>query len=167
MIPTRLIIELVAGVALLILAGSWWHGHNKQQQAIGEQICIKQDNSALMIQLAKQAIDIAAYQKQLQEATDAKTKADKILADLRARPATHVLCHTAVPSDSQSMPGVSSQANSGVRPTGNGVPVRESDFDPGPPLDALHHYLDDKLAACQWALDQWPVQSVIKPRGLL
>ena len=148
-----------AAVAAIFLAG--WHFGSGHVQTAWNVERLAQD-TVLQAQLAKNAQVQASYIKQVHDAEVARDDTLKILADLRAKPSPHLVCHAA--PDPGAVPGIPTSTAGETRPSGDGVPVRTGDFDPGPALTALHHHLDDELAECANALNLWP-NSVPSSKG--
>ena len=148
-----------AAVAAIFLVG--WHFGSGHVQAAWNVERLAQD-TVLQAQLAKNAQVAADYIKQVHDAEVARDDTLKILADLRAKPSPHLVCHAA--PDPGAVPGIPGSTAGATRPSGDGLPVRAVDFDPGPALTALHHHLDDELAECANALNLWP-NSVPSAKG--
>lgn len=147
---------IIASILLiLILLGSWkWHMRN-HDRAITTQC---EARVTLTKQAAQLQIDsqIAAYQRQLQDAQHQhETDLAQLAAVRAATPASHLVCHTDSVRANE-LPTVPGQAPRGAASAGTLPAVRSREFDPGPALDRLHDEADSIVESCRDALKKWP-----------
>lgn len=144
---------IVFGLFLLLLivavGGYSWH-----ERTVGAAEHDKADLKLANDQLARNATQLAAYQKQLGDADAQKLQDTQTINTLQSRPVPHLLCHSTAGSPVPNLPA----ASSGVpAASGNATDVREPDFSPVAALTDLSAGYERRVETCRDALNRWPV----------